>query len=126
MEWAANRCSRSRETQAQGHRVIFAMIDTAHFPQSFLVGVEELTPLDEPILETGDHQPVRDVTYTWNPPATDQIQPPDRAPVPTPPRLVKVKQARWETTRVVLVNAVGEENGDEFHVFPHHLERRIS
>lgn len=109
-------------------RAISAMTDihAAFFPNSFPVRADELTPLPEPRFDIRQHQPARGAIYTWNPPTTEGFQPPDRAPVPIPPQLVKVRQASWETTRVVLVNPDGEEQGDEFHVFPHHLERRVS
>ncbi len=108
----------------RSHRAISAMIDTACFPKSFPVLDAELTLLPEPRNETGGQQPTRGKTYTWNPPATEPFQPSDRAPVPAPPQLVKVRQAGWEMTRVIQVNAAGDEQGDEFHVFPHHLQRR--
>lgn len=70
------------------------MTDTTHFPKSFSVRADELMVLPEPRIEIGGHQPTRGVTYTWNPPVTEPFQPSDRAPVPTPPQLVKVKEAR--------------------------------
>lgn len=101
-------------------------IHTEYFPKSFPVRVEEVTPLEEPSIEIRGHQPKRDSIYNWNPPNTEECQPSDRAPVPTPPKLVKVREAGWKTTRVVQVDAAGVELGDEFHVFPHHLQRRAS
>lgn len=99
-------------------------INTAFFPKSFTVRAEELTLLPGLRMEIGCHQPAQGMTYTWNPPTTEQFQPPDRAPVPTPPQKVEVRRAGWETTCVVLVNPAGVEQGEEFHVFPHHLLRR--
>lgn len=107
----------------RSHRAIPVVTDAARFPKSFLVPAEELTVLAEQRIEIGVHQPARGVTYTWNPPATEQSQPPDRAPVPTPPQVVRVRQSGWETTRVVQLDAAGSEQGDDFHVYNHHLER---
>lgn len=106
----------------RSHRAIPAF-DKPYFPMSFLVDAEELTLLDEDRIEIGVYQPKNGETYNWNPPAKEQFQPPDRAIVPVPPQLVKVTEAGWKTTRVVLVNTEGIEQGDVFHVFPHHLQR---
>jgi hypothetical protein len=112
-------------TGKRTHRAILEVSDTTRFPKSFPVSVDEVNPLAEARVETALHQPARGTTYNWNPPTMDPIQPPDRAPVPTPPQLVKVRQGGWETTRVIRVNAAGSEEGDEFHVFNHHLQREV-
>jgi len=107
------------------HRVIefTGLKETSNFPKSFPVKADELTPMAEPIIDISIYQPKRGSIYFWNP-QTQPIQPSDRALVPEPPKIVKVKDAGWENTRVILVNAEGVEQGIEFHVFPDHLERQ--
>lgn len=105
------------------HRAIPLTTDATHFPKSVKIAVDELTVLTDRLGEISRYRPSRGVIYMWNPPSSERYQPPDRAPVPTPPVPVKVSEPGWETTGVTVVNTQGSEAGHEFHVYNHHLER---
>lgn len=108
----------------RSHRVVFAESSDGRFPRSFTIDTNDFSSLMGEKITIG--HPEVGKTYSWNPVSNEPIQPPDRAPVPMPPQLVKIIEFSWKTTRVILVDQNGKEHGGEFHVFPHHLERKLT
>jgi hypothetical protein len=110
-------------TGEKSHRVVLIANEGECFPKSLLAPVGELCPYTPQHGEVAPAKPLQGITYEWNPPTTERIQPRNRAPVPTPPQVVKVHESGWETTRVVRVDTNGSERGNEFFVFTHHLKK---
>ena len=59
----------------------------------------------------------------WEPPESEDPQPPRKSPVPVPPRRVKMLDVGWLTSAVILVDEGDRDVGDPFHVYTHHLVR---
>ncbi len=103
-------------------RIVSLSVPTEFFPESKLIDTVLLAQGEvfDPIcpVTRADLLPRNCLFYEWAPPQGETVQPPKRAPVPVPPRRVRMLESSWYTSRVVL-----DDGGDEFHIFTHHIRR---
>lgn len=104
-------------------RVIPASRTNGFFPASKLVPSQRLIPSGHvlPRTELDHRRPQAGTEYSWDPELGEAIQPPNRAPVPAPPRLVRVTASGWNTCAVRIGDGDRDGLQGAFHVFTRHI-----
>jgi hypothetical protein len=116
-----------------GSRVIPLDAGTEYFPASDYVTNGQLLPVGEPISDEeaspiASLKPRTGCIYTWDPRERGGVKvklSPKGAPVPEPPKNVRVIRGSAVHSRVRVVNDQGKEEGHDFIVYTEHIRRPV-